>query len=97
MEPTISTRPGQSGMGVKKFLVKRAVVWLLLGLIGGGVAADWWERQRAAGDIADLKVRQADQLKETQAKIDQLTQQLNAERQRREALERVLAELRRGS
>ncbi len=28
-------------MDFKKFLVKRAVAWLILGLIGGGVAADW--------------------------------------------------------
>ncbi|HET8576995.1 MAG TPA: hypothetical protein VFO18_07845 [Methylomirabilota bacterium] len=77
--------------------MKRAVVWLLLGLLGGGVAADWWERQRAAGDIADLKVRQADQLKGLEGRIKDLTDQLNAERQRREALERALAELRKGS
>ena len=84
-------------MDIKKFFVKRAVVWLILGLLGGGVAADWWERQRAAGDIADLKVRQADQLKEAEGKIKELTERLNAERQRREALERALTELRKGS
>lgn len=84
-------------MDIRKFTVKRAVVWLLLGLLGGGVAADWWERQRAAGDIADLKVRQADQLKGLEGRIKDLTDQLNAERQRREALERALAELRKGS
>jgi hypothetical protein len=81
----------------KKFLVKRAVAWLILGLVGGGVAADWWERQRAASDISDLKERQTDQLKEVEGKITQLTEQLSAERQRREALERVLAETRKGS
>ncbi len=84
-------------MDTKKFLVKRAVVWLILGLLGGGVAADWWERQRAAGDIADLKVRQADRLKEAEGKIKELTERLNAERQRREALERALTDLRKGS
>lgn len=84
-------------MDFKKALVKRAVVWLILGLIGGGVAADWWERQRAASDIADLKVRQADRLKEAEAKIAELTEQLKTERQRREALERALTELRKGS
>lgn len=84
-------------MDFKKALVKRAVVWLILGLIGGGVAADWWERQRAASDIADLKVRQADRLKEAEAKIAELAEQLKAERQRREALERALTELRKGS
>ncbi len=84
-------------MDFRKFLVKRAVAWLILGLIGGGVAADWWERQRAASDISDLKARQTDQLKEVEGKITQLTEQLKAERQRRGALERVLAETRKGS
>ncbi len=84
-------------MDFKKFLVKRAVAWLILGLIGGGLAADWWERQRAASDISDLKARQTDQLKEVEGKITQLTEQLKAERQRRGALERVLAETRKGS
>ncbi len=84
-------------MDFKKFFLKRAVVWLILGLIGGGVAADWWERQRAASDIADLKVRQADQLEEAKTKITRLTEQLTAERQRREALEGALADLRKGS
>lgn len=78
-------------MDSKKFLVKRAIAWLILGLIGGGVAADWWERQRAARDISDLKTRQTDQLKEVEGKITQLTEQLKAERQRREALEGLLA------
>ncbi len=88
-------------MDLKTFFAKRVLVWLVVGLIGGGIAADWWERNRAANDIADLKVRHADQLKESQAKleqkIDQLSRDLNAERQRREALERALADLRKGS
>lgn len=84
-------------MDFKKFLVKRAVAWLILGLIGGGVAADWWERQRAASEISDLKARQTDQLKEVEGRVTQLTEQLKAERQRREALERVLTETHKGS
>ena len=84
-------------MDVKKFFVKRAIAWLILGLIGGGVAADWWERQRATSDISDLKTRHADQLKEIERKITQLTEQLKAERERREALEGILAEIRKGS
>ncbi len=84
-------------MDVKKFFVTRAMIWLIAGLIGGGIAADWWERQRAMSDIADLKARQADRLSEVQAKLEELTRQLNAERERRQALEQVLAELRRGS
>ncbi len=84
-------------MDVKKFFVKRAIAWLIVGLIGGGVAADWWERQRAASDISDLKTRQTDQLKEFERTITQLTEQLKAERQRREALEGILAGIRKGS
>ncbi len=84
-------------MDFKKFLVKRTIAWLILGLIGGGVGADWWERQRAASDISDLKARQTDQLKEVERKIRQLTEQLKAERQRREALEGVLAGIHKGS
>jgi hypothetical protein len=84
-------------MDFKKFLVKRAIAWLILGLIGGGVAADWWERQRAASDISDLKTRHTDQLKEVERKFTQLTEQLKAERQRREALEGILAGIRKGS
>jgi Skp family chaperone for outer membrane proteins len=88
-------------MDVKRSFAKRVVVWLVVGLIGGGIAADWWERHRAANDIADLKVRHADQLKESQAKLEQkieeLSRDLNAERQRREALERALADLHKGS
>jgi Skp family chaperone for outer membrane proteins len=88
-------------MDVKTSFGKRVVVWLVVGLIAGGIAADWWERHRAANDIADLKVRHADQLRESQAKleqkIEQLSRELNAERQRREALERALTDLHKGS
>ncbi len=84
-------------MDVKKFFATRAIAWLILGLIGGGVAADWWERQRAASDISDLKTRHADQLKEVERTITQLTEQLKSERQRREALEGIVAGIRKGS
>jgi len=84
-------------MDVKKFFAARAIAWLILGLIGGGVAADWWERQRAASDISDLKMRHADQLKEVERTITQLTEQLKAERERRDALEGILAGIRKGS
>ena len=40
---------------------------------------------------------QADQLKDAQAKIDELARAIDAERQRRQALEGVLADLRKGS
>jgi len=74
---------------------------LVVGLMGGGIGGGWGGRDGAVNDIADLKVRQADQLRESQAKmeqkIEQLSRDLNTERQRREALERVLADLRKGS
>jgi len=81
-------------MDLRKVLVKRAIVWLVLGLVGGGVAADMWWRQRAAQDQTDLQSRHADQLRHAESQIRQLTEQLSAERQRREALERVLSESR---
>ncbi len=42
-------------MNVKALLVKRAVVWLIVGLVGGGIAADQWQRRQAARDLADLR------------------------------------------
>ena len=84
-------------MDVKRLITKRAAVWLVLGLVGGGIAADRWEHQRAARDLAEVKVQNADQLKDAQARIDRLTKDLEAERHRREALEGVLADLRKGS
>jgi len=84
-------------MDFKKFGAKRLVVWLVVGLLGGGIAADLWERQRSARDLADVKIQQAEQLKDAQAKIDWLTKDLDAERHRREALEGLLADLRKGS
>ena len=84
-------------MDVKMSLAKHAVVWLTVGLIGGGIAADRWDRQRAAQNLADVEVRHTDQLKDAQARIEQLTKDWDAERQRRQALEGVLADLRKGS
>jgi outer membrane murein-binding lipoprotein Lpp len=84
-------------MALTRSVLTQAVVWLIVGIIGGGIAGNWWERHRTATDVADLKVRQADQLREIQAKVDELTRDLDAERQRRQALEGVLADLRKGS
>ena len=79
-------------MDLTKLFLKRAAVWLILGLLGAGVAADLWWRQRQASELAELKTRHADQLHEAETKINRLTEELRAERQRREALERVLSE-----
>ncbi|HLF48831.1 MAG TPA: hypothetical protein VJA45_05620 [Methylomirabilota bacterium] len=78
-------------MELRKLFVKRAAVWLILGLLGGGLAGYWWEHQRAALDVADLRVRHADEQKAVEATSKQLREELKAERQRREALEQVLS------
>ena len=67
-----------------------SVVALLIGLIVGAAALSWWEGGRQSADIETLKVRLADERGVVQAKVKQLTDELNAERQRREALEQVV-------
>jgi 3-hydroxyacyl-CoA dehydrogenase len=84
-------------MNGKGALVKRAAVWLIVGLIGGGIAGDQWQRRQAARDQVEATNSRDDQLKDAQAKIDELAKALDAERQRRQALEGVLADLRKGS
>ena len=44
-------------MDLKMFITKRAAVWQVLGLIRGGLAADGWEHQRSARDLAEIKVQ----------------------------------------
>jgi hypothetical protein len=63
---------------------------LLIGLVLGAAALSWWEGGRQSGDIESLKVRLADERGVVQAKVKQLTDELNAEKQRREALEQVV-------
>lgn len=72
-------------------------MWLVVGLAGGGVAVDWWERRRAASDLAELRVRDADRLREVESRAKQLDVGLKMERQRRQALESIAADLRQGS
>ncbi len=62
---------------------------LLVGVILGAAALSWWEGGRQSADIEALKVRLADERGQVQAKIKQLTDELNVEKQRREALEQV--------
>ena len=62
---------------------------LLVGVILGATALSWWEGGRQSADIETLKVRLADERGQVQAKIKQLTDELNVEKQRREALEQV--------
>ncbi len=67
-----------------------SLVALLIGLAIGAAALSWWEGGRQSVQIEALKVRQADERSQVQAKIKQLTDELNSEKQRREALEQVV-------
>jgi Skp family chaperone for outer membrane proteins len=67
-------------------------VWTILGIVGGGVAADMIWRQRGAQEQTDLRAQQTEELQRLDAQLKTLTDQLAAERLRREALERSLSE-----
>jgi len=67
-----------------------SLVALLLGLAIGAAALSWWEGGRQSMEIEALKVRQADERGQVQAKVKQLTDELASEKQRREALEQVV-------
>jgi len=79
-------------MDIRKALVKRVAVWTVLGLVGGGFAADMIWRQKSAQEQAGLRAQQTDELARLEAQVKALTDQLAAERLRREALERALSE-----
>ncbi len=79
-------------MDVKKALVKRVAVWTVLGVVGGGVAADMLWRQKSTQEQANLRAQQTEELQRLEAQLKELTDQLAAERLRREALERSLSE-----
>jgi len=69
---------------------------LLIGLAVGAAALSWWEGGRQSADVETLKVRQADERAQVQGKIKQLTDELAAEKQRREALEQVVQQAQSG-
>jgi Skp family chaperone for outer membrane proteins len=79
-------------MDVTKAVVKRVAVWTVLGIVGGGVAADLLWRQRGAQEQANLRAQQTQELQRLETQVKTLTDQLAAERLRREALERSLSE-----
>jgi len=79
-------------MDVTKSLVKRVAVWTVLGILGGGVAADMLWRQKGTQEQANLRAQQTQELQRLEAELKTLTDQLAAERLRREALERSLSE-----
>jgi hypothetical protein len=72
-----------------------SLVALLIGLAVGAAALSWWEGGRQSAEIENLKVRLADERGQVQVKIKQLTDELNSEKQRREALEQVSSSKRR--
>ena len=79
-------------MDVTKALVKRVAVWTVLGVVGGGVAADMLWRQKGGQEQANLRAQQTEELQRLEGQLKTLTDQLAAERLRREALERSLSE-----
>jgi uncharacterized protein HemX len=72
-----------------------SLVALLVGVVLGAAALSWWEGGRQSADVEALKVRLADERGQVQAKVKQLTDELNSEKQRREALEQVVNSKRR--
>ena len=72
------------------------LVALLVGLAIGAAALSWWEGGRQSREIEALKVRQADERGQVQAKIKQLSDELSSEKQRREALEQVVQQAQSG-
>ena len=79
-------------MDARKTVLKRVAVWTVLGIVGGGVAADMFWRQKGAQEQASLQTQQTQELQRLEAQLKTLTDQLAAERLRREALERSLSE-----
>ena len=73
-----------------------SLVALLVGLAIGAAALSWWEGGRQSAEIETLKVRQADERGQVQAKVKQLTDELSSEKQRREALEQVVQQAQSG-
>ena len=79
-------------MDLGKTVAKRIAVWGVLGLVGGGFAADMLWRQKGAQEQASLRAQQTEELQRLQAQVKSLTDELAAERLRREALERSVSE-----
>jgi uncharacterized protein HemX len=73
-----------------------SLVALLVGLVIGAAALSWWEGGRQSAEIEALKVRQADERGQVQAKVKQLTDEISSEKQRREALEQVVQQAQSG-
>jgi hypothetical protein len=72
-----------------------SLVALLIGLAVGAAALSGWVGGRQRADIERLTGRRAAERGQAQAKVKQLTDELNSEKQRREALEQVQSTKRR--
>lgn len=79
-------------MELGKVLAKRVAVWTVLGLVAGGFAADTIWRQKSAQEQAGLRAQQTEELQRLEGQVKTLTDEVAAERLRREALERALSE-----
>jgi Tfp pilus assembly protein PilO len=85
-------------MDLTKFAVKRVIVWLIAGILVGGLAADLWWRQRSANverELAEERQRASEtqsKLAGAEAGVKRLADELKTERQRREQLERLVSE-----
>jgi hypothetical protein len=79
-------------MELGKAGAKRIAVWGLVGLVGGGFAADLLWRQKSAQEQAALRADHTQEMERLAGQVKDLTDQLAAERLRREALERALSE-----
>jgi hypothetical protein len=71
---------------------RRIAVWGAIGLLGGGVAADLLWRQKSAQEQAALRTDHTQEMQRLADQVKDLTDQLAAERLRREAVERALSE-----
>ncbi|HEY7205816.1 MAG TPA: hypothetical protein VIA61_16025 [Methylomirabilota bacterium] len=79
-------------MDLNKATAKRIAVWGIIGLVGGGVAADLLWRQKSVQEQAALRADHTQEMQRLAGQVKDLTDQLAAERLRREAVERALSE-----
>ncbi|HEX7214746.1 MAG TPA: hypothetical protein VF578_11065 [Methylomirabilota bacterium] len=79
-------------MDLSRATARRIAVWGVLGLLGGGVAADLLWRQKSAQEQAALRTDHTQEMQRLADQVKDLTDQLAAERLRREAVERALSE-----
>lgn len=79
-------------MDLSRATARRIAVWGAIGLLGGGVAADLLWRQKSAQEQAALRTDHTQEMQRLADEVKGLTDQLAAERLRREAVERALSE-----